>query len=51
MGIESEGIHTKGRQMDVVKRRMERRAGRKVEQEFQLDIGPGDGLEARGLGE
>ncbi len=37
--------------MDVVKRRMGRRAGRTVEQEFKIDLGPGDGLEARGLGE
>ncbi len=30
MGNESEGVHTKGRQRDVVKRRMERRVGREV---------------------
>ncbi len=30
MGIKSEGVHTKGRQRDVVKRRMEKRVGREV---------------------
>ncbi len=48
MGIKSEGVHTKGRQRGVVKLRMERRVGREVGQYFQVDLGPGDGLEARG---
>ncbi len=47
MGITSEGIHTKGRQRDVVKRRMEGRVGREVGQNLQVYLGPGDGLEAR----
>ncbi len=31
-----------------MKRRMERRVGGEVEQVLQVDLGPGDGLEARG---
>ncbi len=49
MWIKCEGVHTKGWQRDVVKRRMEKRVGRKVGQDLQVDLGPGDGLEARGL--
>ncbi len=48
MGNKSEGVHTKGRQRDVVRRRLERRVGREVGQDFQVDLGPGKGLEARG---
>ncbi len=48
MGIKSEGVHTKGRQRDVVKRRMEKRVGREVKQDFLVDLDPGEGLEARG---
>ncbi len=48
MGIVSKGMHTKGRQRDVVKRRMERRVGREVDQDLQVDLDPGDGLETRG---
>ncbi len=31
-----------------MKRRMEKRVGRKVGQDLQVDFGPGDGMEARG---
>ncbi len=31
-----------------MKRRMEGRVGREVGQDLQVDLGPGDGLEARG---
>ncbi len=48
MGIRSEGVHTKGQQRSVVKRRMEGRVGREVGQDLQVDLGPRDGLEARG---
>ncbi len=48
MGFKSEGVHTKGRQRDVVRRRMERRVGREVGQDFQVDLDPGEGLEASG---
>ncbi len=48
MGIKSEGVHTKGRQRGVVKRRIEGRVGREVGQDLQVDLGPGDGLEAGG---
>ncbi len=48
MRIESEGVHTKGRQRDVVKQQVEIRVGREVGQDFQVNLGPGDGLEARG---
>ncbi len=46
MGIQSEGVHTKGWQRDVVKRRMEQRVGREEGQDLQVDLGPGEGLEA-----
>ncbi len=48
MGNESEGVHTKGRQRDVVKRQMQRRVRWEVGQDLQVYLGPGDGLEARG---
>ncbi len=48
MGIKSEVVHTKGRQRFVVKQRIEGRVGREVGQDFHVDLGPGDGLEARG---
>ncbi len=48
MGIKSEGVHTKGRQRGVVKRRMEGRVGREVWQDPPVDLGPRDGLKARG---
>ncbi len=48
MGIKSEGVHTKGRQRGVVKRRMEKEVGREAEQGLQVGLGPGEGLEARG---
>ncbi len=48
MGIKSEGVHTKGRQKEVVKRRMEKRVGREVGQDLQVDLDPGEGLKARG---
>ncbi len=48
MGIQSEGVHTKGWQRDVVKRRMEKRVGREVGQDLQVDLGPREGLEASG---
>ncbi len=48
MGIKSEGVHTKGRQRVVVKRRMEKRVGREVGQDLQADLGPGEGMEERG---
>ncbi len=44
MGVECEGVHSKGRQRDVVKRRMERRVGREEGQDLQVDLGPGHGL-------
>ncbi len=47
MGVKSENVHTKGRQRDVVKRRMEGRVGLELGQDIQVDPGPGDGLEAR----
>ncbi len=45
----SEGIHTTGRQRDVVKRRMERRVGREEEQDLQVDLGPRDGSKTLGI--
>ncbi len=46
MGIKNEGVHTEGRQRDVVKRRMEKWVGREVGQDLQVDLGLGEGLEA-----
>ncbi len=50
MGIEREreGIHTKGLQWDVVKRRVERWVGREIGQEVQVGLDPGDGLGEKG---
>ncbi len=48
MGIKREGIHTKGRQLDVVKRWMGRRVGREIGQDLQIGHDPGDGLEKKG---
>ncbi len=48
MGIEREGMHTKGLQWDVVKRLMERRVGREKGQDLQVGLDPGDGLEEKG---
>ncbi len=36
MGIKSEGV-----QRDIVKRRLEKRVGREVGQDLQVDLGPG----------
>ncbi len=41
-------MHTKGRQRNVVKRRMEKRVEREVGQDLQADLGPREGLEERG---
>ncbi len=49
MGIEKEGIHTKGRQLDVVKRCMGRRVGREIGQDLQIGLDLGDGLEKKGM--
>ncbi len=48
MRSKSEGVHTKGRQRDVVKRRMEKEVGREAGQDLQVGLDPGEGLEARG---
>ncbi len=48
MGSRSEGVHTKGRQRDVVKRRMEKEVGREAGQDLQVGLRPEDGLDARG---
>ncbi len=48
MVSKSEGVRTKGRQRDVVKRRMENEVGREARQDLHLGLGPGEGLEARG---
>ncbi len=49
MGIKSEDEQTvKGRQRSVVKRRMDGRVEREVGQDLQVDLAPGDGLEAWG---
>ncbi len=47
--MKCEGVHAKGWQRDVMKRHMEKRVGREVGQGLQVDLGPGDGLEARSL--
>ncbi len=49
MRIKCEGVHAKGWQRDVMKRHIEKRVGWEVGQNLQADLGPGDGLEARGL--
>ncbi len=46
MGGESEGVHTKGWQRDVVKRRMEKEVEREAGQDLQIGLDPGEGLEA-----
>ncbi len=48
MGIEGEGMHTKGLQWYVVKRLMERRVRREKGQDLQVGLDPGDGLEEKG---
>ncbi len=48
IGVKSEGVHTTGLQMTVVKRRMEKRVEREVGQDLQADLGPGEGLEEKG---
>ncbi len=48
MGSKREDIHTKGLQRDVVKQRMERWVGREVEQDLQVCLDPGGGLEEKG---
>ncbi len=48
MGIKNEGVHTKGRHRDTVKRQMEKWVGREVWQGLQVALGLGEGLEARG---
>ncbi len=48
MGIEKEGIHTKGRQWDVVKQWTGRRVGREIWQDLQIGLDPGDGLKKKG---
>ncbi len=48
IGVKSEGVHTKGLQRNVVKRRMEKRVEREVGQDLQADLGPGEGLEEKG---
>ncbi len=44
MGGESEGVHTKGWQRDVVKRRMEKEGEREAGQDLQIGFDPGEGL-------
>ncbi len=46
MGGESLGVHTKGWQGDVVKRRMEREVEREAGQDLQIGLDPGEGLES-----
>ncbi len=46
--MKSEGVHTKGLQRNVVKRRMEKRVEREVGQDLQADLGPGEELEEKG---
>ncbi len=48
MWIEKEGIHTKGRQWDVVKRWMGRRVGREIGQDLQIGFDLRYGLEEKG---
>ncbi len=42
------GVHTKGCQRDVVKRRMEKEVEREAGQDLQIGLDPGEGLEAGG---
>ncbi len=48
MGGDSSGVHTKGWQTDVVKRRMEKEVRRAAEQDLQVGLDPGERLEAGG---
>ncbi len=47
-GIEREGIHTKGLQWGVVRRRIERWIRRVMGQDLQVGLDTGDGLEEKG---
>ncbi len=42
------GVHTKGLQRDVVKRRMEREVEQEAGQDLQVGLDPGEGFEAGG---
>ncbi len=48
MGVEREGIRTKGLQRDLVNLRMGRWVGREEGQDLQVCLDPGDELEERG---
>ncbi len=41
MRRKSERVHTKGRQRDVVKRRVEKEVGREAGQDLHVGLGPG----------
>ncbi len=45
MWIERDGLHTRGRQWDVVRRRIERRVGQEIGQ--YLTVGPDPGWRKR----
>ncbi len=48
MGGESSGVHTKGWQRDVVKRRMQKEVEREAGQDLQIGLDSGEGLETGG---
>ncbi len=48
MGGESGGVHTRGWQRDVVRRRMEKGIEWEAGQDLQVGLDPGEGLEAGG---